>query len=311
MALGESPADVTSGAAGISGPDNGAGTAGHQPGAPAITSLSAFFTAVGAVGGQITLVTALLFYFGWSRTAAEAQYLGFDASALQLSTSDYVLRSVDTLFLPLSLLAAVLIGVQIAHPHVVSWCHNRMDRVPGWIRVAIPLAVVAFPLAGWIATRPAPEWWPLVMPLSVTAAVLLCLYIVLVAQVLKREPQPRRTVPRGTLAVALVVLCLFWSIGRFANVMGDTAAASFISSIKDQNAATVTVLSKYDLRISDLGVHTTRFGDGGMFGFEYQGLVLFTRSGGNFFLLPLGWTYEHPRVVVIPDNDEVRIYYVR
>ena len=86
---------------------------------------------------------------------------------------------------------------------------------------------------------------------------------------------------------------------------------NFISSVRDQNAPTVTVLSKYDLRISDLGVYTTRFSDGGTFRFEYQGLVLFIRSGGNFFLMPLGLTYEHPRVIVIPDKVEVRLYYVR
>jgi hypothetical protein len=295
-----------------------------------ITSPSALLKVLGAVGGQITLLTALLFYFGWARTAAEAQYLGFDASALQLSTSDYVLRSVDTLFLSLFLLAAAMIGVQIAHPHIVSWCHNRIDRFHAWLRVAIPLILLMFPLAAWAATRRAPQWWRLVMPLSVTIAVVLCLYIALLARALrqlgsapsadaalqhaaaqKHEPQSWWPTLQGTLAIALVVLCLFWTIGRFAAVVGDSVAANFVSSIQHQDAAAVTLLSKYDLRIDDLGVHTTRFGDGGTFRFEYQGLVLFIRSGGNFFLLPLGWTYEHPRVIVIPDNDEVRIYYVR
>jgi hypothetical protein len=330
MAVGKSPTGVTPAAGGVPSPVDRPSTSERQPDETAdITSLSGFLKVLGAVGGQITLLTALLFYFGWARTAAEAQYLGFDASALQLSTSDYVLRSVDTLFLPLFLLTAVVIGVQIAHPRIVSWCHDHINRFPGWLRIAIPLILVMFPLAGWIATRPAPQWWPLVMPLSVTIAVLLSLYIALLVRALqqreststdaalpratvqKHQLQPWWPVIRGTSAIALVILCLFWTIGRFANVMGDTAAANFVSSVQNQNAATVMILSKYDLRMGDLGVHTTQFSGRATFPFEYQGLVLFIRSGGNFFLLPLGWTYEHPRVIVIPDNDQVRVYYVR
>lgn len=329
MAVREPPRGVPSVTAGVSGPADRRST-GEQPHeTPGTSSPFALLKVLGALGGQITLLTALLFYFGWARTAAEAQYLGFDASALQLSTTDYVLRSVDTLFLPLLLLAAVVFSVHIAHPHIVSWCHDRMDGSLFWLRIAIPLILVTFPLAAWGATRPAPQWWRLVMPLSVTIAVVLCLYVALIVRDLrqqgsaspadsalqraaasKHEPQPLWLTLQGTLAIALVALCLFWTIGRFATLEGNSVAANFVSSIQQQNAPTVTVLSKYDLRVGDLGVHATQFNDGGTFHFEYQGLVLFTRSGGNFFLLPLGWTYEHPRVIVVPDNDEVRIYYV-
>jgi hypothetical protein len=330
MAIREPPTGTPPVTASVQGRVDRASTAEQPNETSGITSPSALLKVLGAVGGQITLLTALLFYFGWARTAAQTQYLGFDASALQLSTTDYVLRSVDTLFLPLFLLAAVLIGVQIAHPHIVSWCHTRKDRFLAWLRIAMPLILVTFPLAAWAATRPAPQWWKPVMPLSVTIAIVLCVYIALLARDLrqqssapsadavrqraaanKHERQPWWSTLQGTLAIALVVLSLFWTIGRFATLEGNSVAANFVSSIQRQDAATVTVLSKYDLRIDDLGVHTTRFSDGGAFRFEYQGLVLFTRSGGNFFLLPLGWTYEHPRVIVIPDNDEVRIYYVR
>jgi len=267
MAVGESPTGATSGTAGVPGPADKSSTAEPQPNETTdTTSPSASLKVLGAVGGQITLLTFLLFYFGWARTAAEAQYLGFDASALQLSTSDYVLRSVDTLFLPLFLLAAALIGVQIVHPHIVSWCYNLTKRHVCRLRIAILLILVMFPLAGWVATRPALQWWPLVMPLSVTSAILLCLYIALLARVLrqrgsalstdaalqrataqKHEPQPLWPMLRGTWAIALVVLCLFWTIGRFANMIGDSAAAKFVSSIQHQDAITVTVVSKYDL----------------------------------------------------------------
>ena len=49
--------------------------------------------------------------------------------------------------------------------------------------------------------------------------------------------------------ITVVILCLFWTIGRFATVEGNSDAANFISCVQDLNAPTVTVISKNDLRL--------------------------------------------------------------
>jgi len=56
-----------------------------------------------------TVITALLFYFGWAQTSALFGRLGIDQSALGFTVQDYMLRSVNSTFRPLSvvLLAAV------------------------------------------------------------------------------------------------------------------------------------------------------------------------------------------------------------
>src|ERR687891_1139456 len=62
-----------------------------------------------------TLVGALVFYFGWTRTRAWWLYFGIDPSVLGFSNQDYVLRSVNALFPALLVVAiaaaAVALGV--------------------------------------------------------------------------------------------------------------------------------------------------------------------------------------------------------
>ena len=60
---------------------------------------------LGLIAGIVapaTLLTALAYYFGWRRERAFAGYFGIDPSVLGFSTSDYILRSVDALFVPVS-----------------------------------------------------------------------------------------------------------------------------------------------------------------------------------------------------------------
>src|SRR5829696_1227867 len=67
-----------------------------------------------------TLLTALAYYFGWVRTDALYAYFGIDVGHLGLSTTDYILRSVEPLWLPASvMLLIILLGV---------WGHSVLDR---------------------------------------------------------------------------------------------------------------------------------------------------------------------------------------
>ena len=63
-----------------------------------VTSLLAVLT---KVGPPLTVVTALLIYFGWARADAQSKAMGVDVSMFGYSTQDYVLRSISTLYLPL------------------------------------------------------------------------------------------------------------------------------------------------------------------------------------------------------------------
>src|SRR4051794_8995316 len=62
--------------------------------APQRTSIQSLLSAVGTFGPPVTIVTALLVYFGWARSQRQAQAMGLDVSQFGYSTQDYVLRSI-------------------------------------------------------------------------------------------------------------------------------------------------------------------------------------------------------------------------
>src|SRR4051794_15967597 len=63
--------------------------------------------AAGALAvGQLGIITALAFYFGWTHTQAYLRYFGLDTSLVQYTTTDYVLRSVGASYWPLMALGS-------------------------------------------------------------------------------------------------------------------------------------------------------------------------------------------------------------
>ena len=81
-----------------------------------------FFSALGALGAILTLVTAVLFYFGWRRSEAQSRVMGIDVSLFGFTSQDYVLRSITALYLPLLLLAGL--GLALGW----LWLHCLADR---------------------------------------------------------------------------------------------------------------------------------------------------------------------------------------
>ena len=78
-----------------------------------------------AVIAPATLITALAYYFGYRRERAFAGFFGIDVSALGFSTNDYVLRSVDSLFVPVSVVLLVAFAAVFLH----ALAGNRLHRV--------------------------------------------------------------------------------------------------------------------------------------------------------------------------------------
>src|SRR5262249_35470783 len=80
---------------------------------------------IAAVVAPATLITGLAYYFGYRREQAFAGYFGIDPNALGFSNSDYVLRSVDPLFVPVPVVLLVTFGALFLH----AFAGDRLDRV--------------------------------------------------------------------------------------------------------------------------------------------------------------------------------------
>src|ERR671939_751782 len=68
-----------------------------------------------SVVAPLSVLSAVLFYFGYASSRAQYEYFGVDVDTIGLSTQDYVMRSPQPLLTPL--LVLVLIGVAVATVH--------------------------------------------------------------------------------------------------------------------------------------------------------------------------------------------------
>jgi len=86
------------------------------------------------VASQTALLTAVLFYFGWARTSTTFAYFGVDVSLLGFSTSDYLLRSVNSAFRPLLFVGlAGVVGTAIQQ-WLVAALEDDGDGSRRWLR---------------------------------------------------------------------------------------------------------------------------------------------------------------------------------
>src|SRR3954469_15545543 len=73
-----------------------------------------------------SVLSALLFYFGYVSSRSQYEYFGVDVDTIGLSTQDYVMRSPQPLLVPLLVLTLVGAGLLVLHALIRS----RIDCVP-------------------------------------------------------------------------------------------------------------------------------------------------------------------------------------
>jgi hypothetical protein len=289
------------------------------------------FSALGALGAVLTLVTAVLFYFGWRRSDVQATAMGIDVSLFGFSTQDYVLRSISSLYLPL----LVLLGLGL----VSVWLHQRVTRLltskssriaqrregaARWTgRSAAGLAVVAaacvvfMAAAGlesppwgiaWLASELADTQW--VVPLVLVLATVMAAYL----RWVHRQLQPVRATPvlplwqtllPAAMVAGIVLLGGFWMLEEYASAVGRGRAEEVARDVDRLPRA--TVLSPSPLGITAPGVQEESIGTPGKPDVRYRttGLRLLARSGGKVLLVPDGWSPRTGTVIVLPDADSL------
>lgn len=284
--------------------------------------------ALAVLGAQISLLTALLFFFGWTRNRATAEYLDFPESVLNTSLSSYLVSSVPALFVPALFCVLCIIALKVLDPYLreaISGSEHELARK--WCCGALVTSPVVLPVSFlWIKLVPSLEdWWALALPTSLTLATSLAWYGVKVWD--NSAPQPQTTpasaeessnsrhfladrkISSDLAMLTFILILLFWAVGAFAKIQGYGTAGQFTKNLQDQTQ--VVLFSRQDLRLdaSQLALTVTPLGNAGKYRYRYQGFRLFSFSEGKLLLMPSNWTYEYPRVVVLVVDEDIRVEY--
>lgn len=271
-----------------------------------------------AVLGNLTVITALLIYFGWQRSETQAHRLGIDESILGMSTQDYILRSVaPVLRLLLTVAIAGLVWLwadrQLFRRATTERARDRLRwvvRVLAFAWLILPLVVL---LIGYV-----PAWRRiafLAYPLAIAAGILLTLYAAYLQRTLLDphdeipDTPPHESLVRGFAAI-LIGVCLFWSASNYAEVLGNDLADDFAAGVND--TVQVVVYSPQRLHLTAPGVAEDKLpSEGSAYKYRYRGLRLLDHTGGKYFLISDGWTGRDGVVVVLPDDGKLRLEFVR
>jgi hypothetical protein len=269
---------------------------------------------VSVIGPPATVVTALVFYFGWARAKAQAEWMGLHVNLFGYTTRDFALLSISALYLPLLL----LIALAMLWVWLDRLLRRRIDRgAAGRWATTLPRAALlgAGALIGLMVVLLFAErvYSPLYAPYLVTAGVLVAAWAVRIRRCAAAVEGPRRPAEQqaveATLLLVLVALLLFWGTSNFAEARGRGLAEDLEVNLPWLPRA--QVYSQEPLGLDVPGVTTRELGTAEAPLYRYDGLRLLTVSGERYFFLHEGWSVEEGTVVVLPDDASLRVQYGR
>lgn len=263
--------------------------------------------AVSAIGPPVTLGAALLLYFGWARSDAQARAIGLDVSLFGYSPQDYMLRSISSLFTPLIVICVAMLVWWAVDQRLRRLMdegrHIRAIRVSALV-IGIGSVAGGLALAG--ATVASPRQPIPFRAYLMAIAVLLAAWSVRLYRRSEQDgrPSPERHLVEGVIVAALVTLLLFWGTADYAQAVGNRLAADFETSVDDMPRG--TIYSPSALSITAPGVVESTVGTEAEPLYRYTGLRLLVVSGGRVFFLNDGWTRVDGTVIVMPDDESIR-----
>jgi len=249
--------------------------------------------------GSVAVLSALLYYFGWVHTAAQAKYFGFDSTFYDMSSADYTIRSTGAALPAVAVGVIVLLGVAVGLDELVArLADERRRRLI--VRCTLPLGVllVVLGVIGLVDSGSRLPAWPAMALLggSLLAAV---------GVILGRAR--RRT--WVLLAIGLLGLVgAFDAIRVYATTVGIERAER--SALEMDSTALVRVYASEDPQLLVVGslVRDVLTSESGQTIYRYDCLHLLDRIGQQLFLVPHGYSTDaNRRVVYVVDVDDVRV----
>jgi hypothetical protein len=273
--------------------------------------LSRVLKLTGMVVAPTTLVTAMLYFFGYTREKVYFGYFGIDLGTVGLTTTDYLVRSAGVAFAPLGVLSVVALVVVTFYPAATAFLVGSrrpvaMVVVCGLGAVATGLFAVSVVALMSGRKRVGP---PLLAPVALGAAAFASGFTLVLVQRHQRMPASLReglaASSAGRLAafVVVVLVATFWGTANVGQARGRSAARVFEASLREQPR--VILYSQRRLQIRGPGVNTQRLDPAdAAYIYRYANLRLLLHSAGRWFLLPAGWRHDkYSTMIILPDSD--------
>lgn len=280
-----------------------------------------------AIIAPTSLVTGLIYYFGWVRTSVQATYMGLDATLFGYSTTDYLLLGAPSMFWPIMTGLLVGLTLMLIHGGIKVWLRRAeggdnaiapaAERRLRWLIFINLLIAAAGFVVGIVSARDrTPSRFDVMAaPVGLGAAVVLVAYgIYLYLSFLGPGPyggvadefKALRVVGPG-LVMLLLFLMVFWGISKYFGLAGVDFARLADEQLAGQPS--VVIFSPTRLQLAPPVIETELGGDDSEYRFSYSGLKLMFRAENKLFLRPSepGGTSN----IVIPESSSLRFEFSR
>lgn len=251
----------------------------------------------------VTVISGVLFYFGYVAARAQYDYFGLDVDVIGLSTRAYVMRSPQPLLTPM--LVLVLGGVAVVALH--HWV--RRQAAEPWfgrlvtIVLGVGLALLAagtvllagFSLVGGWA------YYALVTPVLLGGGAALVAYAL--------RLRGGRLEPRIMLLWAGVAACVIWATATTAQWTGRGLAMEQARNLRSLPSVVLDTRERLHVPAT-AGVEEVVRPDAGEdeYRFRYWRLRLLIQGDDRMFLVPDTWSAGGTTILVRLDDD-VRVQF--
>lgn len=275
-----------------------------------------------------TLLTGLLFYFGYVGTRARYEYFGVDLTMVELSSQQLLLAGLEVVYGAALVLCVVVLLVAGVHG-LVSWLLvSGARQLAGWLAglsavvglllVGRGLVGIAVPAVAGAESPPGQTRLALALgPVFIAYGLWVATRLAMgrVAELPDssriaswcRTPTARLLRRTGVAAVlSIFIIGMFSATNSFAWAFGTGRA--YQNALHLEERPEVVLELRERLSMLPRGVVETRLdpGSGAGFRYRYRGLRLLVAAGGKLFLIPAPWT-RAGRTIIVPYDNDVRI----
>lgn len=290
------------------------------------------------IAAPASLLSALLFYFGYVSSRAHYEYFGVDVDTIGLDTQDYVMRSPQPLLLPLLVLALLGAGLLALHASVrrrivaalaaagdgegdaepASGPAGRVHAARRLARVAMTagLTVLGAGIVLLFAFTFVRGWalYAFVTPMLLVIGAGLVAYASRILDLLRTaapapadgSAPPRRAA--GVLVYILIAAGIFWTTATTAQWSGRGLAQDQARNLDRLPRVILDTTERLFLRDPVVQETLLPAADGERFHYRYRRLRLLIMGSDRMFLVPERWTASNSTLVV-PLDGSVRVQF--